>query len=55
MAQSAEQRFCKPQVVGSSPTLGSLKVVRYVRKYSCCISRFSADDRIDIAELLRFG
>ena len=23
VAQSVEQRFCKPQVVGSSPTLGS--------------------------------
>lgn len=32
VAQSAEQRFCKPQVVGSSPTLGSPNGERAIRR-----------------------
>lgn len=34
IAQLAERRYRKPQVVGSTPTLGSIQMAKYNRKYS---------------------
>ena len=36
VAQSAEQRFCKPQVVGSTPALGSLARDRQAIRVHLC-------------------